>query len=282
VHVQEGAGGDSWFFDSAQGRMQRLTFDASQNNGTPVWNPDGTKIAFSSTRKGKWGLYVKPADGTAKEELIFESELVKMPMSWTPDGKQLVFEQMDPKTREDIWVVPLSGDKKPVAVLQSNAKERFPQVSPDGKWIAYVSDETGRSEVFIKQFPEGPGKWQISTDGGSQPRWRGDSKELFYGLPPNLMAVDIHVMGGSIQAGAPHVLFGITNPGPNLPTDYIVYAVASDGKRFLVPQTGAGAAISGGGLADFLATTADQGGQTGAAANSLLVIMNWPHLTKRK
>jgi Tol biopolymer transport system component len=283
VHVQENNGGDSWFFDSAQGRMQRLTFDASQNNGTPVWNPDGTKIAFSSTRQGRTGLYVKPADGTAKEELIFESELPKWPMSWTPDGKQLVFEQVDPKTHEDIWVVPITGDKKPVAVVQSDARERSPQVSPDGKWIAYTSHETGRAEVFIKQFPEGPGKWQISTEGGGTPRWRGDSKELFYALAPNILAVDIHVTGGSIQAGAPHVLFGITTPGPNLPIDYSFYAVASDGKRFLVPQAGAGAAINGGGgLAELLATTADQGGQTGVAANSLLVIMNWPHLMKRK
>ncbi len=283
VHVQENSGGDSWFFDSAQGRMQRLTFDASQNNGTPVWNPEGTKIAFSSTRQGKTGLYVKPADGTAKEELIFESELPKWPMSWTPDGKQLVFEQVDPKTHEDIWVVPVTGDKKPVAVLQSDARERSPQVSPDGKWIAYTSHETGRAEVFIKQFPEGPGKWQISTEGGGFPRWRGDSKELFYSLTPNILAVDIHVAGGSIQAGTPHVLFGITSPGPNLPIDYNFYAVASDGKRFLVPQAGAGAAINGGGgLAELLATTADQGGQTGVAANSLLVTMNWPRLMKRK
>jgi len=281
VHVTEVGGGDTWFFDSAQGRMQRLTFGAAQNNGTPAWSPDGMKIGFSSTRNGKAGLYIKPADGTAKEELIYESELPKVLMGWTPDGKQLIFEQTDPKTHEDVWAVPVSGDKKPIAILQSDARERYPQVSPDGKWIAYQSNEAGRNEIFIKQFPEGPGKWQISTETGSAPKWRGDSKELFYGLSPNIMAADIHEVGGSIQAGSPHVLFPITVPGPNLPYDYNIFSVTSDGKRFLIPQQGVGAAISGG-LAENLATTADQGGQAGGAANSLLVIMHWTHLMKGK
>src|SRR5262249_33791608 len=173
VHVHDSSGGDSWFFDAAQGRMQRLTFDAAQDNSMPVWSPDGTKIAFGSRRNGKWGLYVKLADGTAKEELLTESDLPKAPMNWTPDGKFVVYQVDDPKTRGDVWAIPLTGDRKPSPIVNSSFNEQNPQISPDGKWIAYSSNETGRNEIYIKPFPEGPGKWQVSTDGGVFPRLRG-------------------------------------------------------------------------------------------------------------
>jgi dipeptidyl aminopeptidase/acylaminoacyl peptidase len=265
--------------------MQRLTFDATQDNSSPVWSPDGARFAFASRRGSKWGLYVKLADGTAKEELITESDQPKSPMSWSPDGKLLVYYVEAPQTRFDIWYVPVTGDKKPIPFLQTPANERYPQLSPDGKWIAYGSNETGRAEVYIKPFPEGPGKWQISTEGGNVPRWRADGKELFFMLAPNINAVDIKVSGASIVAGVPRVLFGINNPGPGLPTDYMSYAVSRDGNRFLVPQTGAGAAATtgAGGLAQVLATAADQGGSAGAAAtNNVMVVVNWPNLLKPK
>src|SRR5262249_36300770 len=131
VHLHEGNGGDSWSFELAQGRMQRLTFDATQDNSMPVWSPDATRIAFGSRRNNKWGLYVKTADGAAKEELIIESDVPKMPMSWSPDGKLLVYWVDDPKTRGDVWAVTLTGDKKPMPLLQSQFNEVNPQVSPD-------------------------------------------------------------------------------------------------------------------------------------------------------
>jgi eukaryotic-like serine/threonine-protein kinase len=284
VHVHDGVGGDSWFFDSDQGRMQRLTFDANQDNSMPVWSPDGARFAFASRRGNKWGLYVKLADGTAKEELIFESDAAKAPMSWTPDGKQLVYWENSSQMGNGIFYVPVTGEKKPVAFLQTQASEQFPQLSPDGKWMAYMSNETGRAEVYIKPFPEGPGKWQISTDGGNQPRWREDGKELFFQLLPNINAVDIKVSGASIVAGVPHTLFAITNPNSNHPTNYMSYAVSRDGKRFLIPQTGVGAATTGGGgLAQTLVAAADQGGSAAAAAtNNVMVVVNWPNLLKRK
>jgi serine/threonine protein kinase/Tol biopolymer transport system component len=285
VHVHEGNGGDSWFFDSAQGRMQRLTFDASQFNASPVWAPDGKRIAFGSRRNGKWGLYVKPADGTAKEELITESDQPKMPMSWSPDGKLLIYWNEDPRTRGDIWMVPVTGDRKPVPILQTQYQELYPQLSSDGKWLAYQSNESGRDEIYIRPFPEGPGKWQISTDGGIAPRWRRDGKELYFVLPPNIMSVDIHVEGSSIKAGVPRVLFALSStPGPNINGySYLLYAVSADGQKFLVPQLGAGpAASASGGLADQLITVADQGGATGVGNNGISVIMNWPQLLKRK
>jgi Tol biopolymer transport system component len=288
VHVHDGSGGDSWFFDSAQGRMQRLTFNADADNASPLWSPDGTRIAFVSKRSGKWGLYTKPVNGSGTEDLIIESELPKAPMSWSPDGKLLVYWVEDPKTRGDVWAVPISGEKKPIPILNSLNDENTPQLSPDGKWIAYSSNETGRLEIYIKPFPEGPGKWQISTDGGYWPRWSGDGKELFFILAPNIMAAAIHVAGPSIQAGVPRTLFGLTTPpGPpassNGQVEYFRYAVSADGQRFLVPQQSTGAAPASGSLAEVLATTADQGGgSAGLASNSVMVVLNWTQLLKRK
>lgn len=281
VHVHDGAGGDSWFFDSAQSRMQRLTFDATQDNSNPVWSPDGTRIAFGSRRNGKWGLYVKPADGTAKEELLTESDLSKMPMSWSPDGKLLVYWVEDPRTNGDVWAIPLTGDRKPMPIVQTPSNETMPQVSPDGKWIAYTSNETGRPEIYVKPFPEGPGKWQVSTDGGQWPRWRRDTKELFFNPvgAGNISAVEIRVTGSSIQPGVPQALFGIGNPNPPH-ASYHRFAVSADGQRFLIPQQGAGPTSSGG-LADQLATTADQG-QATSTPNGVTVVLNWPQLLKPK
>src|SRR5262249_27607716 len=153
----EGSGGDSWFIDLNQDRMQRLTFDAGQENSSPIWSPDGLRVAFASRRSGKDGLYVKAADGAAMEELITESDVAKVPMSWSPDGKLLIYVQNS--GTGDVWAVPTGGDKKPFPILQSQFNEVFPQVSADGKWIAYQSNETGRPEIYVKPFPSGPGKW---------------------------------------------------------------------------------------------------------------------------
>lgn len=283
VHVHDAAGGDDWYFDSTQTRMQRLTFDASQYNAMPIWSPDSRQIAFGSKRNGKWGIYIKPVDGSAKEELITESEVPKMPMSWSPDGKIIVYWTSSPTTRGDIWMVPV-GDRKPAAFLATPFDEQNPQISADGKWLAYTSNESGRNEIYIKPFPEGPGKWQISTDGGVWPRWRHDGKELFFASAPNLLAVDIHVMGASIQPLAPHVLFGIpTNPAPALPDySFHTYAASPDGQRFLMPQVGGGATAASGDLADQLIAAADQNSSTVGSANAITVIMNWPQLAKKK
>src|SRR5262249_4706537 len=142
------------------------------------------------------------------EDLIFESELPKVPMSWSPDGKLLVFWINDPKTRGDIWTVPVQGDHKPVPLLQTAANESLAQVSPDGKWMAYQSDETGTNQVYVRPFPEGSGnKSQVSAEGAAAtwPRWRGDGKELFFLVAPDIVAADINVSGSSVQPGVPHI-----------------------------------------------------------------------------
>jgi Tol biopolymer transport system component len=284
VHRHEGSGGDSWSFDLAQGRMQRLTFDTTQDNSSPLWSPDGTRIAFASLRANKWGLYAKSADGTGTEELIVESEAPKAPMSWSPDGKLLVYWQLG--GAGDIWYVAVTGEKKPIPILRTPAAEVFPQVSPDGKWLAYQSNETGRAEIYLKPFPEGPGKWQVSTDGGLWPRWRRDGKELYFVLAPNMMAAEIQVKGSSPEAGVPESLFTLsgdpsTSVNPHI--QYHRFAVTANGDRFLMSQPSGGATTSGA-LADAVAAAADGGGTSlvGISPNGVTVVVNWPQMLKKK
>jgi Tol biopolymer transport system component/tRNA A-37 threonylcarbamoyl transferase component Bud32 len=285
VHRHEGNGGDTWVFDTAQNRMQRLTFDATQDNQGPLWSPDGARIVFASRRNNKWGLYLKSADGTGTEELITESDVVKAPFSWSPDGKVLLYFQSSGSA--DIWAVPLTGDRKPFPVLNSPANEQFAQISPDGKWLAYQSNETGRNEIYVKQFPDGPGKWQVSTEGGQFVRWRGDGKELYFAVVPNMMAVEIRVAGSSIQPGVPKILFGL--PGnPSAAINHLPYhrfAVTADGQRFLVSQPGAGGPAVSGGLSATIASLADRGGSAAGPSSvpqAITVVLNWPQALKKK
>jgi len=282
VHRHENDGGDNWILDAAQGRLQRLTFDTTQENAMPVWSPDGKRIAFASRRNGKFGIYVKLADGTASEELIIESDLNKIPLSWSPDGKLLVYWVADPKTRGDIWAVPLAGDRKPVPIVNSPSNELAGQVSADGKWIAYQSDETGRNEIYIKPFPSGAGKWQVSTELGTVPRWRRDGKELFFMQAPSIMSVDVVVEGASVKTGTPRVLFGFGNPaaGPHTTGPSLVYAVSADGQRFLIPQLGVGASAFGG-ISDFILSLSENPQTNTINANATTVVLNWPRMLKK-
>jgi Tol biopolymer transport system component len=239
VHRHDADGGDVWIFETGKDTPSKFTFDGAQDNSMPVWSPDGTRIAFGSRRNGKWGLYLKLADNTRNEELLMESEIPTVPMSWSPDGKLLVYWASDPKTAGDVWALPLT-EKKPMPVLQNVADERNPQVSPDGKWVAYSSNETGRSEIYIKAFPEGPAKIQVSVNGGLFPRWRHDGKELFFLNLVSLgsmMASDIRTVGSSIQREVPRLLFqSVFVSSPHAGGQYHAYAVSPNGQRFLIPQ----------------------------------------------
>jgi Tol biopolymer transport system component len=279
VHRHEGAGGDNWFFDLAQGRMQKLTFDASQDNSSPVWSPDGTRIAFASRRNNKWGLYVKPVDGAAPEELILASDNVKTPTSWSPDGKQLVYGQ--DSGAGDVWVVSVD-DKKPVALLQEPYREAHPQLSPDGKWLAYVSQQTGVPEIYVRPFQGPGGPWQVSTDGGLYPRWRRDGKELFFYLQNALIAADIRVTGSSVEPGVPRTLFNLPPPNAQFAhSDYIRFAVTADGQRFLFSLPGARGDTTSGSVADQIVSLAEQGGGTVTVApNTTTVVLNWTQMLK--
>ena len=240
VHRHESVGGDIWKFEAARREtMSRFTFDATQDNSSPIWSPDGTRIAFGSLRKGKWEIYQKSANGTGGEELLVESDFPAVPSSWSPDGKFIVYTTRDPKTQFDVWILPLGG-KKPVPFLQSPFNERDPQISPNGKWIVYASDETGRSEIYVRPFPSGEGKWQISSKGGYYPRWRRDGKELFYletnASPRNLISVKVNPAGPTFEYGDPTALFDSLFANAGHGTPYQAFAVSPDGQRFLIPR----------------------------------------------
>ena len=239
AHRHDVGGGDIWIFDDGSAAPSKFTFDANQDNSTPVWSPDGTRIAFGSRRNGKYGLYVKQSDNTRNEELLIESDNAAIPMHWTRQGL-VVYSTRGARTAGDIWAVPVSGEKKPLTILQTPFDERNPQVSPDGTWVAYSSNESGRSEIYIRSFPEGPAKIQVSVNGGVFPRWRADGKELFFmSLVSlgNMMASEIRTAGSSIQRSVPTVLFqSVFVNGTHSGGAYHGYAVTPNGQRFLISQ----------------------------------------------
>jgi Tol biopolymer transport system component len=226
-----GSAWDLWLIDLARGVTRRLTSDpALDANG--VWSPDGSRIAFFSARNGG-GIYTKSVTGTEREDVLLESA---GPLDWSPDGRFLLYGEEKPTTGSDLSALPMAGGGTPVPVAQSRFNERDGQFSPDGKWIAYGSDESGRSEIYVQPFP-GPGnKTQVSTAGGAQVRWRGDGKELFYvALDAQLMAVPMQLpsSGSTSGAGRPLPLFE-TRIGGALLSIRTQYAVARDGQRFLM------------------------------------------------
>jgi eukaryotic-like serine/threonine-protein kinase len=224
---------DLWVFGLARGVRTRLTFGPGLNTN-PVWSPDGSRIAFISTRNGVFHSYVKATNGTGPDEPLIETNARERVNSWSSDGKYLAYmrDTAQEKKDVDVWILPLFGDRKPFPFLQSPFNEGFPQFSPNVKWLAYTSDQSGKDQIYVVPFPTGNGKWQISTNGGFQPKWRRDGRELYYLAPDNsLMAVDITERGSTLEIGNPHALFQ-THPPPARPGYY--YDVSPDGKRFLL------------------------------------------------
>ncbi|HET9409355.1 MAG TPA: protein kinase [Candidatus Sulfotelmatobacter sp.] len=223
---------DIWIFDSRRAAKTRLTFGTAILR-YPVWTPDGKTIYYGSNVRGAYHIYAKAADGTGSEQVILEDDAFDYPWDISSDGKYLAYMRpaADGKGGTEIWALPLSADRKPFSVLSSSFTNYSTAISPDGKWMAYSSTESGRFEVYVTAFPGGGAKWEVSVNGGSMPKWRHDGKELFFLDPAdNLMAVDVSTTGKTIQTGTPHPLFrplGLQGQlGP--------YAVTADGKKFLI------------------------------------------------
>jgi Tol biopolymer transport system component len=271
-HRHDTTGGDLWLLDVKRGARTRLTFAPEQDSRSPVWSPDGSRVAFTSLRNGSWGLYQKLVDtGVSGDELLLATKDRLTPESWTLDGKSLVYTKSNERGA-DLWLLPLTGDRKPVPLAQEPFLEAVGVVSPDGRWMAYISDETGIRQVYVRAFPSGDRKQAISTGAAVQPIWRRDGKELFYidvagrgdagAQGYQIMAVDVKTDGAGFEAGVPRPLFatvlmsgaGVGNAG----FPFSTIDVSPDGQRFLVTRP----------------STASAPAPDAPAA--ITVVLNWP------
>ena len=221
---------DLLVLDIARGSSSRLN-SGDTSVTEEIWSPDSSRIAFSARRGVNYQIVQKLASGAGQEEVLIDSKDQIYPASWSPDGKFILFVRVDVTTKRDIWILPLDGDRKPFLYFQTPVEDRSGYFSPDGKLIAYQSEESGRDEVYVQTFPASANKWTISTDGGLAPRWSPNGKELFYiQRDGKLMSVDVKTGAGTFEPGIPKPLFDLalarTVPGSD-------YAVSSDGQRFL-------------------------------------------------
>ena len=196
---------DVWVVDLARGTKTRLTSDPTDDLN-PLWSPDGERVLFTSDREGFYNLYAVAASGAGPTETVLKSGLDKWSMDWSADGSTVLYQEFDPKTKYDIWTLPLRG--KPVEFVRTPYSEMAARLSRDGRWIAYGSDETGRPEVFVQSFPPSGFKRQVSTAAGMVPRFNASGSELFYiAADHKLMAVDLRAVGSKLETGDPKPLF---------------------------------------------------------------------------
>jgi WD40 repeat protein len=220
---------DIWLLDISRGTVSRFTFTDAANEDNPVWSPDGKQLAFRSDRGGTVKLSRRPAVGPDYDEVLLESPNPKSALSWSRDGQFLLYREQGAATRWDLWVLPLSGSPKPIPFAASPFNEASGQFSPNGRWIAYESDETGRREIYVQRFPPTADKWQVSTHGGRLPRWRPDGRGLFFvALDQKLMRVQL-TPGPAFDAGVPRAVFDFHGFGES----YTTYTPTPDG-RFLI------------------------------------------------
>jgi eukaryotic-like serine/threonine-protein kinase len=219
---------DVWAHDLDRGGTVRLTFDPALDQ-SPVWSPDGKQVLFTSNRTLDFRLYLKNADGSGSEQDLFDfSTDTGNAWDWSRDGKAVLM-----RKGTELWYLPWPG-REAKALAQGKWTVRSAQFSPDGRWIAYSSNETGKMEIYVANFLNGKGKWQVSTGGGQEPRWRRDGNELFYLSPDGkLMAVPV-VPKGSFEAGPPSALFQTHRRQPLSSQDFFSYDVSGDGQKFLV------------------------------------------------
>jgi serine/threonine protein kinase len=231
---------DIWLYEATRDTLTRLTYGGDDNY--PVWSPDGRRIAFNSTRAGAANLYLTATDGSGTVERLTTSEYSQYPGSWSPDGKFLAFtEEGHAHTGDDIWLIPLQGNRRPQPLLQTPFNEWQPRFSPDGRWLAYTSDESGSAEVYVQPFPSLGAKWKISTDGGTEPLWASTARELFYRNGDKMMAVHVETKP-AFSVSKSRLVFEasyayINNDVPN-------YDVAPDGRFLMVRENQQNAALT--------------------------------------
>jgi serine/threonine-protein kinase len=245
-----------WQYDISRETLTRFTFEGTVN-GYPAWTPDGNRMAFISNKEGPLNIFWQLADGSGGLERLTTSDDVQTPNSWSPDGKLLAFNELTPSTGIVVSVLRLS-DRKAQPILQTQFNESAPRFSPDGRWLAYISDESGRYEIYVQPYPGPGGKWQISTDGGTEPVWNPNGRELFYRSGDKMMAVDIATQP-SFSVGKPRMLFeGQYQPTP---VTFPNYDVSPDGQRFLMLKPSE---------------------QSQAAPTQINVVLNWFEELKRR
>jgi Tol biopolymer transport system component len=246
---------DLWVYELARRVWSKLTSTPGRE-GSPVWSSDGRQLAFAADRDGSIQIYRINANGAGQDERLTEGRNFKLPLDWSQDGRYLIYAEIHPQNRRDLWILPLDSNGspgKPVPFLTTPADEPIARFSPDGKWIAYLSDTTGRPEGFIRAFPGGPpGEWPVSSGGASSIEWRGDGAELFYrqlspGFGPAMMAQTIRFLPDRLEIGAAKTLFRNS-------FYFDTANVSKDGQRFL----------------QFA-----RAGETADAGNPLTVVSNW-------
>jgi len=223
-------GRDIWVVDLKQGTGRQLTFEGAFN---PIWSPEGRYVAYD---KFGVGIFRKLANGVGQEEMLIAAKGLSVPKSWSPDGRFILYAQINPGTGADLLGIPVESNPKPFVVAQSPATEDQGQFSPDGHWVAYTSNESGQSEIYVVPFPRSAsgGKWMVSRGGGVMPRWRRNGKELFYIAPDSMMmAVDVNP-GPVFQSGAPHPLFQSDIEDNGIRTGPMSWDLSPDGNRFLI------------------------------------------------
>jgi len=214
-----------WLYEIPRGTLTRWT--SEWDNFGPVWDPTGQQIAFASGRSGPFNLYKQPVEGMGPAERLTTSDYTQTAASWSPDGAFLAFHEDAGETGVDVWMLSLSGERRPAPFLKGRANEMWPAFSPNGRYVAYQSDETGEFEIYLRQFPGGGGMRQVSTGGGSYPVWNPNGKELFYRNGDKMMAVAVETEG-ELVLGRTAVLF----QGPS-PSGYSNFEVTPDGQRFI-------------------------------------------------